>query len=73
MKTLNIEELISSKNINSNEIINSTVDISKNSILFINNQSLEKLDKLIREALDRLKNSSMEIGKAIYSQQDSGN
>ncbi len=53
MKTLNnIEELISSRNINSNEIINSTVDISKNSILFINNQSLEKLDKLVREALD---------------------
>ena len=25
----------------------------------------------IREALDRLRNSSMEIGKAIYSQQDS--
>jgi len=52
MKTLNIEEIISSRNINSNEIINSTVDISKNSILFINNQSLEKLDKLIKEALD---------------------
>ena len=34
MKTLNIEEIISSRNINSNEIINSTVDISKNSILF---------------------------------------
>ena len=52
MKTLNIEEIISSRNINSHEIINSTVDISKNSILFINNQSLEKLDKLIKEALD---------------------
>jgi Arc/MetJ-type ribon-helix-helix transcriptional regulator len=25
----------------------------------------------IREALERLRNSSMEIGKAIYSQQDS--
>ena len=52
MKTINIEEIISSRNINSHEIINSTVDISKNSILFINNQSLEKLDKLIKEALD---------------------
>jgi len=63
MKTLNIEELISSKNINSNEIINSTVDISKNSILFINNQSLEKLDKLIREALE------MDV-KAIVTKED---
>ena len=52
MKTINIEEIISSRNINSHEIINSTVDISKNSILFLNNQSLEKLDKLIKEALD---------------------
>jgi hypothetical protein len=26
----------------------------------------------IREALERLKNSSMEIGKAIYSNTDSG-
>lgn len=31
----------------------------------------EELEK-IKEALDRLKNSSMEIGKAIYSQTDSG-
>ncbi len=52
MNSLNIDELFSSKNINSNEIINSTVDITKNSILFLNNKSLEKLDKLIREALD---------------------
>ena len=64
MKNLNIEEIISSKNINSNDIINSTVDISNNSILFINNQSLQKLDKLIREALD--------IGvKAIVTKEDS--
>ena len=63
MKTLNIEEIISSRNINSNEIINSTVDISKNSILFINNQSLEKLDKLIREALE------MDV-KAIVTKED---
>jgi UDP-N-acetylmuramyl-tripeptide synthetase len=52
MNSLNIDELFLSKNINSNEIINSTLDISKNSILFLNNKSLEKLDKLIREALD---------------------
>ena len=64
MKTLNIEEIISSRNINSHEIINSTVDISKNSILFINNQSLEKLDKLIKEALD----SDV---KAIVTKEDS--
>ena len=64
MKNLNIEEIISSKNVNSNDIINSTVDISNNSILFINNQSLQKLDKLIREALDR-------GVKAIVTKEDS--
>ena len=52
MSSLNIEELISSKDINSNEIINSTLDISNNSILFVNNESLKKLEKLINEALD---------------------
>jgi len=53
MNSLNIEEIISNKSINCNEIINSTLDISKNSILFLNNKSVDKLDKLIREALDK--------------------
>jgi len=63
MNSINIDELFSSKNINSNEIINSTVDISKNSILFLNNKSIEKLDKLISEAL----NSDV---KAIVTKED---
>jgi len=52
MSTLSIEDLISRKDFNSNEIINSTLDISENSILLLNNKSLEKLNKLISESLE---------------------
>jgi len=52
MSTLSIEDLISRKDFNSNEIINSTLDISENSILLLNNKSVEKLNKLISESLD---------------------
>ena len=52
MSTLSIEDLISRKDFNSNEIINSTLDISENAILLLNNKSLEKLNKLISESLE---------------------
>ena len=52
MNSLNYEELSSSKEFNSSEIINSTLDIFENSILFLNNKSVEKLDTLVKEALD---------------------
>ena len=52
MSILSIEDLISRKDFNSNEIINSTLDISENSILLLNNKSLEKLNKLISESLE---------------------
>ena len=52
MSTLSIEDIISRKDFNSNEIINSTLDISENSILLLNNKSLEKLNKLISESLE---------------------
>ena len=52
MGLLSIEDLTSSKDFNSDEIINSTLDISKNSILLLNHKSLEKLDKLVSESLD---------------------
>ena len=53
MSPLSIENLTSSKDFNSDAIINSTLDISENSILLLNNKSLEKLNKLISESLDR--------------------
>ena len=53
MNLLNIQELISSKEFNSKEIINSTLDISENSILFLNNKSSERLDNLINGIIDR--------------------
>ena len=52
MSSLSIEDLTSSKDFNTNEIINSTLDISKNSILLLNHKSLKKLDKLISESLE---------------------
>jgi len=53
MNSLNIKELIYSKEFIDSEIINSTLDISKNSILLLTNQSSEKLDRLISEALEK--------------------
>ena len=53
MNSLNIEEIISSKEFNSNKIINSTLDVTDNSILFINNQSSERLNQLITGVIDR--------------------
>ena len=52
MSSLSIEDLTSRKDFDSNEIINSTLDISENSILLLNNKSLEKLNKLISESLE---------------------
>ena len=52
MSKLSIEDLTSKKDFNSNQIINSTLDISENSILLLNNKSSEKLNKLISESLD---------------------
>ena len=53
MNSLNIEELTSSKEFDSNKIINSTLDISENSILFLNNESPERLNQLINGILDK--------------------
>ncbi len=53
MNAVNKDELTLIKEINSNQIINSTLDITDNSVLFINNQSKEKLEKLISEALEK--------------------
>jgi len=53
MNSLNIEEIISSKDFDSNEIINSTLDISENSILFLNNESPERLNELITGIVDK--------------------
>ena len=53
MNTLNNDELSLIKELNSNQIINSTLDITDNSVLFINHQSKEKLEKYISEALDK--------------------
>ena len=53
MNSLNIEEIISSKEFNSNKIINSTLDVTDNSILFLNNRSPERLNELITGLLDR--------------------
>ncbi len=53
MNAVNNDELTLIKEINSNQIINSTLDITDNSVLFINNQSKEKLEKLISEALEK--------------------
>ena len=53
MNDLNNDELTLIKELNSNQIINSTLDITENSVLFINNQSKEKLEKLVSEALDK--------------------
>ena len=53
MNTLNNDELSLIKELNSNQIINSTLDITDNSVLFINSESKEKLEKYISEALDK--------------------
>ena len=53
MNTLNNDELSLIKEFNSNQIINSTLDITDNSVLFINHESKEKLEKYISEALDK--------------------
>ena len=53
MNTLNNDELSLIKELNSSQIINSTLDITDNSVLFINHQSKEKLEKYISEALDK--------------------
>ena len=53
MNTLNNDELSLIKKLNSNQIINSTLDIKDNSVLFINHESKEKLEKYISEALDK--------------------
>ena len=53
MNTLNNDELSLIKELNSNQIINSTLDIIDNSVLFINHESKEKLEKYISEALDK--------------------
>ena len=53
MNTLNNDELSLIKELNSNQIINSTLDITDNSVLFINHESKEKLEKYISEALDK--------------------
>ena len=53
MNSLNIEELTSSKEFDSKEIINSTLDISENSILFLNNKSTERLNQLISGIVDK--------------------
>ena len=53
MNTLNNDELSLIKELNSNQIINSTLDIKDNSVLFINHESKEKLEKYISEALDK--------------------
>ena len=50
---MNNEELTLIKNTNSNEIINSTLDITDKSVLIVNHQSSEKLDQLITKALDK--------------------
>ena len=52
MSSLSIEDLTSSKDFNTNKIINSTLDISKNSILLLNHKSLKKLNKLVNESLE---------------------
>ena len=53
MNTLNNDELSLIKELNPNQIINSTLDITDNSVLFINHESKEKLEKYISEALDK--------------------
>ena len=53
MNTLNNDELSLIKELNPNQIINSTLDITDNSVLFINSESKEKLEKYISEALDK--------------------
>ena len=52
MNLNNIEELTSSNEFNSNEVINSTLDITKDSILFLNNKSAKKLNQLINGIID---------------------
>ena len=52
MNLIEIQEITSGKGFNPNEIINSTLDITENSLLLLNNESTERLDELIREALE---------------------
>ena len=51
MNTLNNDELSLIKEFNSNQIINSTLDITDNSVLFIIHESKEKLEKYISDCL----------------------
>ena len=51
MKIPNIEEIIDNNNFKSIDIVNSTLDISKNSLLLIDNKSQNRLDLLVNEAL----------------------
>jgi len=44
----------------------------RNDISSLNEAIVSENEEQIREGVERLKNSSMEIGKAIYSQADSG-
>tara|TARA_B100001250_G_scaffold271823_1_gene234711 strand:- start:8411 stop:9826 length:1416 start_codon:yes stop_codon:yes gene_type:complete len=53
MNSLNIEGLTDSKEFEANEIVNSTLDVTDNSILFLNNKSSEKLDKFISGVLEK--------------------
>ncbi len=53
MNSLNIDKLIFSKEIKNNKIINSTLDITENSILFLNNESSKRLNQLVSGVIDR--------------------
>ena len=53
MNSLNIEGLTDSEDFEANEIVNSTLDISDSSILFLNNKSSEKLDEYISGVLEK--------------------
>lgn len=44
----------------------------RSDISSLNEAIVSENEEQIREGVERLKNSSMEIGKAIYSQADSG-
>ena len=53
MNYLRNEDFSIINKINSNDIVNSTLDVTDKSVLLINNYSKEKLDKLITEALNQ--------------------
>ena len=46
-----IEELINDQSFRAEDLVNSTLDVSENTILIINNNSEKRLDELIEEAL----------------------